>query len=33
MVSVMCGRKVIDKKIALEEIDMLGLKKTANRLV
>ena len=32
MVRAMCGRKVVDKKTTQEQIDMLRLKETVNRL-
>ena len=30
MVKAMCGREVVDKKMAEEQMDMLGLKKNVN---
>ena len=32
MVSPMCGQKVVDRKMTEEQIDMLGLKETIDRL-
>ena len=32
MVRVMCGQKVVDKKTNEEQMDMLGLKETIDRL-
>ena len=32
MVRAMCGQKVVDRKTTEEQVDMLGLKKTIDRL-
>ena len=32
MVMAMCGQKVVDRKTTEEQMDMLGLKKTVDRL-
>ena len=32
MVRTICGRKVVDRKITEEQLDMLGLKETVNGL-
>ena len=32
MVRAMCGQKVVDRKTTEEQMDMLGLKETINRL-
>ena len=32
MVTAMCGQKVVDRKMTEEQMDMLGLKETVDRL-
>ena len=32
MVKTMCGRKVVDRKTSEEQMDMLGLRETIERL-
>ena len=32
MVGAMCGQKVVDRKMTEEQMDMLGLRKTIDRL-
>ena len=31
MVRAMCGQKVVDRKLTVEQMDMLGLKKTIDQ--